>query len=68
MNREALPLIIALLIPITVVSLIILYFSGYDVTLSLRNFLKELPVIYYLVLVPIFLSFLVAILKWKESR
>jgi len=37
MNREALPLIFAILIPIILVSLIILYFYGYDVTLFLRE-------------------------------
>ena len=58
MNREALPLIFALLIPIILVSLILLYFYGYDITL----FFRELDIIYYIVILPLAFGFMVAIL------
>ena len=59
MNREALPLILALLIPIVLVSIILLHFYGYDIT----SFLRELDIIYYIVILPIALGFTVAILR-----
>ena len=60
MNRESLPLIFALVIPIIFVSLILLYYYGIDLTLFLRKF----PLIYYIIMVPIILGFTVAIIKW----
>ncbi len=68
MNREALPLIIGLLIPLVLVLVIVLYFSGYDVTLSLREFLKKIPILYYIIVLPVILGFIIAIAKWKENR
>ena len=62
MNREALPLILAVLIPIVLVSLILLYIYGYDVTLLFR----EIDIIYYIIVFPIVLGFLVAIMRWKK--
>jgi len=59
MNRESLPLIIALLIPIGLVSLIVLYYYGYDITLILRR----IPILYIIVLVPIALGFIAGIAK-----
>ncbi len=68
MNREALPLIFAILIPIILVSLIILYFYGYDVTL----FLREIDIIYYIVILPLAFGFMVAIFtlnkKWSKLQ
>jgi len=61
-NREALPLIFAILVPIILVSLILLYFYGYDVTL----FFRQIDVIYYIIIFPIALGFLVALMKWKK--
>ena len=68
MNKEGLPLIIGLLIPIALVLVIVLYFSGYDFTLSFRTFLKEIPILYYIIVLPVTLGFIIAIAKWKESR
>ena len=59
MNRESLPLIIALLIPIGLVSLIVLYYYVYDITLILRR----IPILYIIVLVPIALGFIAGIAK-----
>jgi hypothetical protein len=61
-NKEALPLIFAILIPIILVSLILLYFYGYDVTL----FFRQINIIYYIIIFPIALGFLVALMKWKK--
>ena len=59
MNKESLPLIIALLVPILFALLILLYFYGYDVTIYLRM----IPLIYYVIVLPIALGFTVAIVK-----
>lgn len=59
MNRESLPLVFALLIPIILVGLILLYYYGYDITLIL----KKIPVLYIIVLVPIALGFIAGIAK-----
>jgi len=61
-NRESLPLIIAILVPIIVVSLILLYISGYDVTL----FFRKIDLIYYVIICPIALGFLAAVMRWKK--
>ena len=59
-NKESLPLIVALLVPILLVSIIILYFYGYDITL----FFREINIIYYIIIFPIALGFIVAIIKY----
>ena len=59
MNRESLPLIIALLIPILLVGTIYLYYYGYDITL----FLRKIPILYYIVIFPVALGFIVGIAK-----
>jgi len=59
-NKESLPLIAALLIPILLVSIILLYFYGYDITL----FFREINIIYYIIIFPIALGFTVAIVKY----
>jgi len=58
-NRESLPLLLALLIPILLVGTILLYYYGYDVTL----FLRKVPVLYYIVIFPIALGFIAGIAK-----
>ena len=63
-NRESLPLIGALLVPIVLVSIILLYFYGYDLTL----FLRKLPIIYYIIIFPIALGFSVGIIKVMRSE
>ncbi len=63
MNREAGPLIIAILLPIIVVLLIFLYINGYDIT----TYFKKIDIIYYIVVFPIALGLLVAILRYKKE-
>jgi hypothetical protein len=58
MNREALPFILALSIPIFIVSLVMLYIYGYDLT----SFFRELDIIYYIIILPLALGFIVTIL------
>ena len=60
MNRESLPLICALLIPIALVSLILLNYYGYDIIL----FFRKINILYYIVVFPIVLGFVVIIVKW----
>jgi hypothetical protein len=58
-NRESLPLIGALLVPIVLALIILLYFYGYDLTL----FFTKIPLIYYIIIFPIALGFTVGIIK-----
>lgn len=60
MNRESLPLIAALLVPFILVLIVIMYNYGYDITMFLRQF----PLIYYLIILPIGLGFIVAVVKF----
>jgi hypothetical protein len=60
MNRESLPLIVALLVPFILVLIIILFYYGYDITIFLRQF----PLIYYIVIIPIALGFVVGVVKF----
>ena len=60
MNRESLPLICALLIPIALVSFILLNYYGYDIIL----FFRKINILYYIVIFPIVLGFIVIIVKW----
>jgi len=62
-NRESIPLILALLVPFILVGIILLYYYGYDITL----FLRKIPIIYYIVMIPIFLGFTVAIAKYARA-
>ena len=62
MNREALPLIIGILIPVIIVALIVLYVSGHDVTVYLR----KIDLIYYVIVFPFGLGLLAAILWFKK--
>jgi len=64
MNKEALPLIVAILIPILLVSVILLYFYGYDFTL----FFREIDMIYYIILLPFILGAIAGIFKLKKPH
>lgn len=64
MNREALPLIIGILVPIVIVALIVLYVSGYDITVNLR----KIDIIYYIVLIPFGLGLLAAVFWYQKPR
>ena len=58
-NKESLPLIISVLIPIILVSIILLYYYGYDLTLFLRN----IDLVYYIIIIPFLLGFFIIIVK-----
>jgi hypothetical protein len=62
MNREAAPLIIGILVPIIIVAVIILYISGYDITVYLR----KIDIIYYIIVFPFGLGLLAAILYYRK--
>ena len=64
MNREALPLIVGILIPVILVGLIVLYLSGYDLTVYLR----KIDIIYYVIVLPFGLGILAAILYFRKPR
>jgi ABC-type multidrug transport system permease subunit len=61
-NKESLPLIMALFLPILLVFVILLYYYGYDITL----FLRRIPWIYYVIILPIALGFTVAMIKYMK--
>jgi len=58
-NRESLPLIAGLLVPFVLVLIILLYYYGYDIT----EFFRKLDVIYYIIIIPFVLGFIVIIVK-----
>ena len=62
MNKESLPLIFAVLGPVILITLIILYYYGYDLTL----FLRQIPIIYYIIIFPIALGFTVGVIKYMR--
>jgi hypothetical protein len=64
MNREAVPLLVGILIPILVVALIVLYLNGFDITIYLR----KINIIYYLILLPFALGLLVIIFWFRKPR
>ncbi|MEA2056003.1 MAG: hypothetical protein U9O49_04160 [Candidatus Thermoplasmatota archaeon] len=64
MNKEAWPLVIGILIPIILVVGVTLYFYGYDVTL----YLKKIPILWYIAIIPFALGIIVALMKWMEGR
>ena len=66
MNREALPLIFGISIPIALVSLIIIHFKFYNLS-EIALFFKEINLVYYIIICPIALGLLVAILKYGKE-
>jgi len=64
MNREVLPLILALLLPLVFVIVLFLYFSGHID--SIIASLKTIDIIYYVILVPFCLGLLAAMMKWMK--
>ena len=63
MNKEALPLLVGIFIPILIIGLIILYINGYD----LITFFMKLNILYYIIVFPIGLGLLLAVLRGKET-
>jgi len=64
MNRESLPLICALLIPIVLVAFFMLNYFEYDVI----SFLLNVNVLYYIIIFPIVLGFVVIIVKFMRPN
>jgi ABC-type multidrug transport system permease subunit len=64
MNREAVPLIVGILVPVIFVALIVLYLNGFDITVYLR----KINIIYYLLVLPFGLGLLVIILWFRKPR
>jgi ABC-type multidrug transport system permease subunit len=64
MNREAVPLIVGILIPVIFVALIVLYLNGLDITVYLR----KINIIYYLLILPFALGLLVIIFWYRKPR
>jgi hypothetical protein len=62
-NRESLPLILALLVPIILVLIVLLYYYGYDIT----EFFRKLDILYYIIIFPFILGFVVIIIKWMRG-
>jgi len=61
-NRESLPLIFTMLVPVILVLIVLLYYYGYDLT----EFFRKLNILYYIVFIPIVLGFIVAIIKYMR--
>ena len=62
-NRESVPLILALLVPFILLGLVLLYYYGYDITL----FLRQIPLVYYIAIIPIALGFTAILAKYARS-
>ena len=62
MNRESLPLMLTLFVPIILVVIVLLYYYGYDIT----EFFRKINILYYIVIIPIVLGFTVAIIKYMR--
>jgi hypothetical protein len=62
MNRESLPLCMALIVPIILVSIVLLYYYGYDITL----FFRSLDIMYYIIIIPFVLGFIVTIIRFMS--
>jgi len=62
-NKESLPLILALFVPITLAIVILLYVYGYDITL----FLRKIDLIYYIIILPIALGFTAGLIKFLKK-
>ena len=59
MNRESVPLIVGLIVPILLVFFILLYYFGYDIT----EIFRRVDLIYYIIIIPFVLGFTVVIIK-----
>jgi hypothetical protein len=59
LNRESVPLLCALVVPVILIIIVILYYSGIDIT----EFFRKLNILYYIVMVPIVLGFVAGIIK-----
>jgi hypothetical protein len=62
-NKESLPLIFAIIIPVFLVSIILLYIYGYDLT----KIFRDIDFLYYIIIFPIILGFVIAISRWKKN-
>jgi hypothetical protein len=64
MNREALPLILAICLPFIIVIMVLLYLSGSDII----KYLRSVEPIYYVITLPFGLGLLAALLKVRKPK
>ena len=64
MNKEAMPFILAIFTPVIIVSIILLYFYGFDITV----FIRSIDLIYYIIIFPFALGLFVAVLKLRKLK
>jgi hypothetical protein len=62
MNKESLPLILIILIPIIIVLFVILYYYGIDFFV----YIKKIDTIYYVIILPFVLGLVAALLKIRK--
>jgi len=61
-NRESLPLVVGLILPIFLVLTIMLYFYGYDIT----EFFRKIDIMYYIIILPVALGFTAGVIKYMK--
>lgn len=61
-NRESLPLVVGLILPIFLVVTIMLYFYGYDIT----EFFRKIDIMYYIIILPVALGFTAGVIKYMK--
>ncbi len=61
-NRESLPLVVGLILPIFLVITIMLYFYGYDIT----EFFRKIDIMYYIIILPVALGFTAGVIKYMK--
>ena len=64
MNRESIPLIFALLVPIGLVTFLLLNYFKYDII----SFLLGINILYSIIIFPIVLGFIVIIVKFMRPE
>ena len=68
MNREAVPLILAILTPVILVILVLLHIYRYDTALYIISYLRKVDIIYYIIIIPFALGLFSALLKLRKPR
>jgi len=68
MNREAVPLILAILTPVILVILVLLHIYRYDTASYIISYLRKVDIIYYIIIIPFALGLFSALLKLRKPR
>ncbi|MEM0493304.1 MAG: hypothetical protein QXS02_05070 [Candidatus Thermoplasmatota archaeon] len=66
MNKESIPLIIALIIPVLIVVFIFFDYEGKNLISWMLDYIPRINPLYYIVLVPFILGFIAAFLLYKK--